>query len=204
MHPRTTIFLAIPTLAASALMVVMPPEVHAQGLYQFQPGQRVRYDVTMMQDGETSEGYYEIIVEQAGGGQVRVTIDAQVGDDACNASSTVAEGASAAGQMMMTCFPLMSVAAALFSPAYMMFLGNDPTPGNTWSTTSGGETTSFEVTGACSYAGVEGMRMVMRRNGETQIETCYSSSAPLPLYTMFRMDDDGDYVELEATTVQGM
>ncbi len=165
-------------------------------LYQFQPGQLMRFDVTFVEDGTTTEGYYQIAVAAAGGGQVQVSIEAQVGDNSCNTSSSVAPGAGVAGQMMMTCFTLIPVASALFAPTWAMVMGQNFTVGNSWSMGN----VSFAVTENCTYAGVTGVRMVMEEDGEEKINSCYSNALPLPLYVLFNMDDDSS-VELEATEV---
>ncbi len=181
---------------------ILPLSAHGQQaggqmLYQFQPGQMMRFDVTYTDDGDVSEGFYQVSVATASGGQVQLSIEAQVGDNSCNTTSAVAPGAGVAGQMMMTCFTLIPIAAALYAPTWTMFMGQSLAVGNSWSMGN----VSFEVTENCSYAGVTGVRMVMTEDDEVKIETCYANSLPLPLYVMFRTDENT--VVLEATDVQG-
>lgn len=159
----------------------------------------MRFDVSHMESGELSQGFYEVSVGEANGGQVQLSVEADVGGNACSTTSTVAPGVGVGGQMMMSCFTLVPVAAALFAPTWTMFLGQNWTVGSSWSMGN----TSFEVAEACSYVGLSGVRMVMTEDGEPRIDTCYAESLPLPLYVRLTTDSDG-YVELQATDINGL
>ena len=148
-------------LTALVAALIMPIAADGQMLYQFQPGQLMRFDVAYMDNGDLTEGFYQVSVASAGGGQVQLSIEAQVGDNSCSTTSTVAPGAGIGGQMMMSCFTLIPVAAALYAPTWTMFMGQSLTVGNSWSMGN----VSFEVTENCTYAGATGVRMVMSEDG---------------------------------------
>ena len=156
------------------------------------------FDVSYMESGELSQGFYEVSVSEGSGGQVQLSVEAQVGDNSCNTTSIVEPGVGVGGQMMMSCFTLVPVAAALYAPTWTMFLGQNWTVDNSWSMGN----VSFEVMEDCAYAGLTGVRMVMREDGAVRINTCYADSLPLPLYVRLVTDDDG-YVEIQATNVDG-
>ncbi len=187
------------TPTAAALTPVLAfGQTGVENLYQFRAGQMMRFDVTYQENGELSQGFYEVSVAEGSGGQVQLRVEAQVGENACNTTSSVAPGPAVSGQMMMSCFTLAPVAAALYAPTWTMFMGQAWTVGNSW--TMGN--VSFEVTERCSYAGSSGVRAVMREDGEVRIDTCYDDALPLPLYVRLVTDDDG-YVEMRATAVRG-
>lgn len=59
--------------------------------------------------------------------------------------------------------------------------------GNTWSVTYDGETTTFEVTGECSYAGLNGYYGQWTYTGEDmEIGVCVSPDVPLALASEYR------------------
>ena len=127
MNCRTHTRFWIASIAAPLVVSIIPitavgQNSGAQMLYQFQAGQMMRFDVAHMEAGELSEGFYEVSVAEGSGGQVQLSVEAQVGDDACSTTSTVAPGGAGVGvQMMMSCFTLVPVAAALYAPTWTMF-----------------------------------------------------------------------------------
>ena len=74
------------------------------------------------------------------------------------------------------------VGMTLFSPMWgFLFMGHQWEVGSFWSTTQGGETSSFKVESACSYSGVSGLRGILRQNDKPILDMCVSPNVALPL-----------------------
>jgi hypothetical protein len=57
--------------------------------------------------------------------------------------------------------------------------------GTGWSSTQNGESSSFKVESTCSYAGVQGVRGVLRSNDKVVADMCVSPHLGLPLAETF-------------------
>jgi hypothetical protein len=67
-------------------------------------------------------------------------------------------------------------AIALCSQGYGggLFLGHPWAVGEGWSTSSGGQSVAYKVESVCQYAGVQGLRGVMRQNHKIVMDMCIS------------------------------
>ena len=93
---------------------------------------------------------------------------------------------------MMQLAGLGPVGMTLFSPMWgFLFMGHQWEMGSFWSTTQNGETSSFMVESTCQYAGVNGLRGVLRQNEKVVIDMCVSPNVALPLAVTMN-DSDGN------------
>ena len=158
-------------------------------MYSFKGSEHLRYDVTSRDGGENKTGFYQFDASPAGQGRSRLRIEGRLGDDAFSSATTIAPNE---GIPMMQMAQLGPAAIALFFPAYgMLFMGHEWEVGSFWSTSQGGETTSFKVESTCQYAGVQGLRGVWRKNDQVLIDLCVSPHIGFPLAVTFN-DDDGE------------
>ena len=69
----------------------------------------------------------------------------------------------------------------LFSGYSGLFMGRQWQVGEGWSSNSGGQGLSFKAESTCQYAGVQGLRGVMRQNEKIIMDLCVSPNVGLPL-----------------------
>jgi hypothetical protein len=82
------------------------------------------------------------------------------------------------------------IGMALFSPAWsMMFMGQQLSLGDGWSSSSGGHSMSVKVESQCQHAGVNGLMSVMRENNKQKSTTCISPNVALPLEVVMNNSD---------------
>ena len=195
-----------PPVAAAAVAPPSAPAVSggpmapfAWAPFQFRGTEHFRYDVRQTEDGDTETGFYQIDLEPAGAGQVRMQVSGQLGEDSY--SSTVTTGTGTQGMMMgypqfMTMGP---VGIMLFNPmSWMAIQGRQLTMGDGWTSSQGGETMEFKVESQCRAAGQNGMLLVFRENGQVRTQSCLSPDIALPIVTSMHDDDMG----LELTLVE--
>jgi hypothetical protein len=167
--------------------------------YQFNGTEHFKYDVNQTEDGSTETGFYQLDLEPAGPGQVRMQVSGQLGDDSY--SSTVTTGTGTQGMMMgypqfMTMGP---VGLMLFNPmSWMAIQGRQLTLGDGWSATQDGETMEARVESQCQAAGQSGMLLVFRENGVVRTQSCLAPNIALPITTSMHNDD----MTIELTLVE--
>ena len=172
-----------------------PVSPFAWAPYQFNGTEHFRYDVSQTEDGSTKTGFYQMDLQPAGAGQVRMQVSGQLGDDSY--SSTVTTGTGTQGMMMgypqfMTMGP---VGIMLFNPmSWMMIQGRELTLGDGWSSSSGGESAEVRVESECHHAGQSGMLVVFRENGNPRLQSCLAPGVALPIRVL--MTDDDTQIEL--------
>ena len=158
--------------------------------YQFRGTEHFRYDVILTEDGDTETGFYQLDLEPAGAGQVRMQVSGQLGDDSY--SSTVTTGTGTQGMMMgypqfMTMGP---IGIMLFNPmSWMMLQGRQLTLGDGWSSSQGGDSMEIRVESQCSHAGQSGMDVVFRENGTVRTQSCLAPDVALPIRVSMHDDD---------------
>lgn len=182
--------------------IVYPSGPFMYAPFQFRGTEHFRYDVTQVESGRTVTGFYQFDLQPAGAGQVRMSVQGQVGTDSWSSSVTVGTGGQAGPQMMMSFAPLMTMgplAITLFNPtSWIIFGGHQLSVGDGWSTTSEGESTSVRVEQQCAHAGQGGLLIVLRRNNQVVSESCVSPTVAMPLRVL-TADEGGDRVELTLT-----
>ncbi len=184
------LFLVIP-----ALTLATPVCAQDWQLYQFRPHEHFRYQVSQVERGEKSTGYYTLNVTPADQGRLRIAVEGSLGDMECSASVT-AESSQALPQLMMVhCMMIAPVTVALFAPTWAWFLGRSWAPGDHWSMRQGGESISFGIEGDCRYAGQRGVFGVMKQNGHVRLQSCVATDIGLPLAAMWK-EPDGDGIEM--------
>ncbi|MBI4420699.1 MAG: hypothetical protein HY560_07725, partial [Gemmatimonadetes bacterium] len=159
--------------------------------YAFKGTEHFKYDVSQTEGGETKRGAYSFDATPGGGGpgRFRLTVDGRLGDDAYSSSVMVGQNE---GVPMMQLAALGPVGITLFSPMWgFLFMGHQWEVGSFWSTTSGGETSSFKVESTCVYSGVQGLRGVMRQNNTVIVDMCVSPNVALPLAVTLN-DESGE------------
>jgi curli biogenesis system outer membrane secretion channel CsgG len=158
------------------------------GLYAFKGTEHFRYDASETEGGQSKNGYYTIDAQPAGGNRYRLTVDGRLGSDAYGSSVTLAPNE---GIPMMQLASLGPVAMALFSPMWgFLFMGHQWEVGSYWTTTQNGKTSSFKVESTCQYAGVNGLRGVLRENQQVMVDMCVSPNVGLPLAVTMN-DEEG-------------
>jgi len=73
-------------------------------------------------------------------------------------------------------------AMILFSPGYAgLFTGHPWVVGEGWSSSTGGQSSGFKVESTCQYAGLQGLRGVMRQSDQILMDLCIAPNVGLPL-----------------------
>lgn len=140
----------------------------------FSGTEHFRYSVSTG-TGEPQTGFYDIDATPAGSGVVQLVVKGQVGD---RNYSTVA--------MFAPNQPLPMAALAQLGPAVILFTGgsmfmNRPMQlGEEQSNVSAGRSMTTKVESTCQYAGVQGLRGVMRTD-QVVTELCVSPNVALPV-----------------------
>jgi len=148
--------------------------------YSFTGTEHFRYDAFVNVGGQSQSGFYELDASDAGEGRTRLRVQGQMGKDPFS-SSTIILGANeglSATQMSQ----LGPAALVLFSAGYAgLFAGHQWVVGEGWSSSSGGQSSGFKVESTCQYAGVQGLRGVMRQNDKIIMDLCIAPNVGLPL-----------------------
>jgi curli biogenesis system outer membrane secretion channel CsgG len=156
--------------------------------YGFKGSEHFKYDVNQTESGQTKTGAYTIDASPAGGGRFRLTVDGRLGEDSYGSSVTLGPNQ---GVPMMQLMGLGPVGMTLFNPMWgFLFMGHEWEVGSYWTTTEGGKTNSFKVESTCQYAGVSGLRGVLRENQKVMVDMCVSPNVALPL-AVTMSDEDG-------------
>lgn len=168
--------------------------------YQFRGTERFRYDVSVTENSATRTGFYVLELQPAGAGNVRMSVQGQLGTDQWSSSVTVPVGAEGPGAAMYF-GPLMTmgpIGVLLFNPAsWILMGGRQLSVGDGWSSSSGGESVSVRVESQCSHAGQGGLLIVVRTNNQVSMESCVSPAVALPLRTL--VVDEGERMEMRLT-----
>ena len=147
--------------------------------YSFNGTEHFRYDAVSTVAGQSQSGFYQIDAMGAVGGQTQLRVEGQMGKDAFSSTTALAPDQ---GIPMSLWERLGPTAAALFSPAYGSMLGGHQWKmGEGWSSSYGDQTMSFKVEALCQYAGVQGLRGVMRQNNKVIMDLCVSPNVAFPL-----------------------
>lgn len=181
---------------AAAPMAGGPVGTFAWAPFMFRGSEHFRYSVRQVEDGSTTSGFYQMDLQPAGEGRVRMSVTGQLGDQTY--SSTITTGVGQQGVRMgygqfMTLGP---VGLVLFNPmSWMMLAGRELAVGDGWSYAGGGESVSIRIESECSGAGQAGLLVVFRDNDVVRQESCLARDVALPLRVLLRPDDD-DVIEM--------
>lgn len=158
------------------------------GMYTFKGTEHFKYDVNQNEGGENKTGYYTFDAQPAGPNRTRLTVDGHLGSDSYGSSVVITPGQ---GIPMMQLASLGPAVLALFNPMWgFLFMGHEWEVGSYWTSTHNGKTSSFKVESTCQYAGVNGLRGVLRENEKVIIDMCVSPNVGLPLAVVMN-DEDG-------------
>ncbi|HEX9691983.1 MAG TPA: CsgG/HfaB family protein [Gemmatimonadales bacterium] len=166
--------------------------------YQFRGTEHFRYAAEQIEDGQKQSGFYQLDLQPAGQGRVRMAVSGQLGDESY--SSTVTTGIGAEGmQMGMGQFMALGpLGMTLLNPtAWIMLSGHELAVGDGWSYSSGGESSSIRVESQCAEAGQSGVLIVFRENDAVRLESCVARDVALPLRMV--LNDDATRMELRLT-----
>ena len=141
--------------------------------YSFTGTEHFRYDAFANFGGQAQSGFYEVDATPAGNGRVQLRIQGRMGKDAFSMTTTLAPNEAIPVAQMAKLGP---TGIALFSDYEQMFTGHQWQVGEGW----GGRSFSFKTESTCQYAGVQGLRGVMRSN-QVVTDLCVSPNVGLPL-----------------------
>jgi len=141
--------------------------------YSFTGTEHFRYDAFANFGGQAQSGFYEVDATPAGNGRVQLRIQGRMGKDAFSMTTTLAPNEAIPLAQMAKLGP---TGIALFSDYEQMFTGHQWQVGEGW----GGRSFSFKTESTCQYAGVQGLRGVMRTN-QVVMDLCVSPNVGLPL-----------------------
>ena len=162
--------------------------------YQFTGTEKFGYDISYTQGGELQEGQLTLDFAQEDG-QTWLSIDGAVGDMSCSGRSPMDNAQAAQQALMMQCFTMAPILAAVYTPVWAMFMGRSWELGSQWSMGSGDQSMSFEVTETCAYAGVDGLLAVIVAQGN-RMESCVATDVALPLAMSMEQDDFAISIQL--------
>src|SRR2546428_10142622 len=147
--------------------------------YSFKGTEHFRYDAIVNLGGQTQSGFYGLDASDAGGARTQLRVQGQMGQKPFSSTFILEPNAGPSGTQMAQLGP---AALALFSPTYAgLFMGHPWVVGEGWSNGSGGQNTGFKVESTCRYAGVQGLRGVLRQNDQIVMDLCISPNVGLPL-----------------------
>jgi hypothetical protein len=170
--------------------------------YSFKGTEHFKYNISLKKGEEKSEGMYILDLKKGKGDDMTMHIKGDWDKKTFESTVTVSEDdffSALMGQMMMNpaAAPLL---VTLFTPIWSTYLaGRDWKIGSGWEVTSEGESASFKVVEECKYAGIKGLRGVLKQNEETLIETCVSPDVALPLAINFKGDESYSLELIEYT-----
>jgi curli biogenesis system outer membrane secretion channel CsgG len=142
--------------------------------YSFTGTEHFRYDAFMNVGGQSQSGFYEVDATPAGNGRVQLRIQGRMGKDAYSMTTTLAPNEAIPLAQMAK---LGMAGMALFFDYEQAFMGHQWQVGEGW----GGRSFSFKTESMCQYAGVQGLRGVMRQNDQIVTDLCVSPNVGLPL-----------------------
>lgn len=141
--------------------------------YSFTGTEHFRYDASTNFGGQSQSGFYEIDATPAGNGRVQLRVQGRMGKDAYNMTTTLAPNQAVPTAQMAQLGP---AGMALFADYESMFLGHQWQVGEGWQ----GRSFSFKTESTCQYAGVQGLRGVMRTD-QVVMDLCVSPNVALPV-----------------------
>ena len=164
--------------------------------YNFQGTEHFKYTVSLVEDHIPKPGLYSLDASK-NGANIMVNVVWSLGTD--HGSGTLI---FQPGQAMISPMQLASLGPAgalLFNPALgFMFMGQQWAIGSQWSMTHDNQTVEFKVESACSQAGVQGVRGVMRKDNAVVMDMCVSPNVGLPLSESFNNDDGSAHFSMTA------
>ncbi len=178
---------AVLSLCATAVFSASALAQNTWQPYQFNGTEKFAYDITYTQAGQLKEGQLTLDFAQEDG-RTWLTIDGAVGDMSCSGRSPMDNAQAAQQALMMQCFTMAPILAAVYTPVWGMFMGRSWELGSQWSMGSGDQGVSFEVTDTCAYAGVEGLLAVIVTQGN-RMESCVATDVALPLAMSMEQND---------------
>ena len=147
--------------------------------YSFRGTEHFRYEALMNVGGHSQSGFYELDASDAGGGRIQLRVQGQMGRRPFSSTIILGPNESLSATQMAQLGP---AAIALFSPGYAgLFAGHPWVVGEGWSSSNGGQSSGFKVESTCQYAGVQGLRGVMRQNDQILMDLCIAPNVGLPL-----------------------
>ncbi len=146
--------------------------------YSFKGTEHFRYDAFTNFGGQSQSGFYEVDAAPAENGHVQLRVQGRIGEDAFSTTTTLAPNEAVPTAQMARLGP---VGMLLFSGYGRMFTGRQWQVGEGWSSGAGGQSLSFKAESTCQYAGVQGLRGVMRQNDKIVMDLCVSPNVGLPL-----------------------
>lgn len=157
--------------------------------WQFQGTEQFQYTITQVEDGQRTDGTYELGFSPAGDGRVRMRVAGRLGEESYSSTVTTRFEGQQSGIGFGELAALGPAGIMLFNPAaWILMWGRELNVGDEWSTSSGGESFSIRVDRTCEHGGQQGALIVMRENGRVSMESCVSPNVPLPLRML---TDDG-------------
>ncbi len=186
-----------PTILSLSAAVLFTATAAAQNTwqpYQFNGTEKFGYDIAFTQGGEVNEGRLVLDFEKQDG-RTWLTIDGAVGDMSCSGRSPLDNAQAVQQALMMQCFTMAPILAAVYTPVWSMFMGRSWELGSRWSMGSGDQGVSFEVTDTCAYAGVDGLLAVIVTQGN-RMESCVATDVALPLAMSMEQDNFSISIEL--------
>ena len=192
--PSVVSVASAPSVALGAI-AALPSGPWTYTPYQFRGTEHFKYDVKQMDGKKTETGFYTLDVQPAGNGQFRLKVDGRLGDDAY--SSTVTAPSAGGGMVNPMAFMALGpIGMTLFSPGFgMMFMGQQLSIGDGWSSSNGGKSMSVKVESECKHGGVNGLMTVVRENNKQLQSSCLSPNVALPLQVVTNQDD-GDGITM--------
>ena len=185
---------AIISWCAVAVLSVSAVAQNTWQPYQFNGTEKFGYDIAYTQNGQRNEGQLTLDFEQQDG-RTWLTVDGAVGEMSCSGRSPMDNAQAAQQALMMQCFTMAPILAAVYTPVWGMFMGQSWALGAKWSMGSGDQGVSFEVTETCAYAGVDGLLAVVVAQGN-RMESCVATDVALPLAMTMEQDDFSLSIEL--------
>ncbi|HEY3221060.1 MAG TPA: CsgG/HfaB family protein [Gemmatimonadales bacterium] len=146
--------------------------------YSFKGTEHFRYDAMVNIGGQPRSGFYELDAAPAGGGRISLRVQGRMGKDAFSSTTTLGPDEAFPPEQMAQLGP---AAVALFGGYSGLFMGRQWAVGEGWSSSYGGQSMSFKAESTCQYAGVQGLRGVMRQNDRIMMDMCVSPNVGLPL-----------------------
>ncbi|HET7790402.1 MAG TPA: CsgG/HfaB family protein [Gemmatimonadales bacterium] len=199
---------APPVAAAPAMPSAPPapaaplPAAYAQpvsgpfmwGLYNFRGTEHMKYNVTLLDEGQTKTGVWTLDASKSGA-NIQLNVQWTLGADAGSGTLILQPG-----QMMISPMELVSLGPAgalVFNPGLgFLVMGHQWQVGTGWSYTHEGKTASFAVDATCSGAGVSGVHGVMKENAVPIWDLCVSPNVGLPLDETFNNDDGSGHFKM--------
>jgi curli biogenesis system outer membrane secretion channel CsgG len=150
--------------------------------FSFKGTEHFRYDAFVSINGSSQSGFYELDAAPLGNGRVQLRIQGRIGNEPFSTTTTIAPNEGIPPTQLAQMPQLGPLGFALLSQSYGgLFGGHSWAVGEGWSTSYGGQSFGFRVESTCQYAGVQGLRGVMRQNDKVIMDMCVSPSVGLPL-----------------------